>query len=76
METPGPFPPLQYYTIAHCRRADARTSCTQTQVAVISALSQFMAPDQTAVRSASGNTELPSELHVCYYTHTETQVPS
>lgn len=71
METAGPFFSSQYYTVTLCLCAVTRTSRTQTQVAVISALSSFMAPDQTAVRSASGNTELHSELHSRHYTHTQ-----
>lgn len=71
METAGPFFPPQYYTVTLFLRAVTRTSSTQTQVAVISALSPSMAPDQTAVRSASGNTEPHSELHARHYIHTQ-----
>lgn len=62
----------QYYTVTLCLRTVTRSSRTQTQVAVISARSPFMAPDQTALRSASRNTE----LHARHYPHTERQVPS
>lgn len=68
-------PPPQHYAATLCLRAVTRISRTQTQVAVISALSPFVAPDQTAA-PASGNTELRSDLRTRHYTHTELQVPS
>lgn len=64
-----PLSPPQHYTVTLCLRAVPRTSRTQTQVAVISALSPFVAPDQTARLQET-------ELRARHYTRSEMEVPS